>query len=378
MKVKLYSNRNALVDGSPYVPMLYPIWGKPNGVAHSPEVGRYDRYAAVGSVYFALSDIEDADVVVLPSPWEHTLSNTEAKQRSTALIESAHRAGKPVVVFFWSDSDRQVDIDNALVFRTSLYRSTRRPGEWAMPAWSEDFVDTYLDGKVPLRSKAEKAAIGFCGYAPLARGSSLPLHRKAVEFFERGRRRLGRLADGGGHATVLDHSIRERALDVLAQSSQVKCNFVIRTAFMGGVASSRGGQSLNELHNVRRDYVANMVESDYVLCARGAGNFSYRLYETLCCGRIPVFIDTDCVLPYDFEIDWKQYCVWVDGTEVSRVAERVSAFHDQLSDREFSQLQQQCRQLWLDYLSPQGFFKNFHKHLQQADNPNRPCSLSTL
>src|SRR5579884_439298 len=190
MKLKLYSNRDALVDGSAYVPMLYPFWGKPNVDEHSPERGRYDRYTVVGSEYFTLSGIEDADVAVLPSPWEHTLGNSEAKHRSEALITLANRAGKPVVIFFWSDSDRHVDIDGALVLRTSLYRSTRKPGEWAMPAWSEDFVDAYLGGILPLRSKSEKATIGFCGYAPLARGASLPIHRKVVEFVERGRRRL--------------------------------------------------------------------------------------------------------------------------------------------------------------------------------------------
>jgi len=49
---------------------------------------------------------------------------------------------------------------------------------------------------------------------------------------------------------------------------------------------------------------------------------SYRLYEALCCGRIPVFIDTDCVLPYDFMIDWKKYFVWVDQSELPLIAEK--------------------------------------------------------
>lgn len=65
--------------------------------------------------------------------------------------------------------------------------------------------------------------------------------------------------------------------------------------------------------------------SDYVLCARG-GDFSYRLYETLSYGRIPVFVDTDCVLPYDSEIKWKDYCVWVDEKEVNRIGERSRSF----------------------------------------------------
>ncbi len=78
--------------------------------------------------------------------------------------------------------------------------------------------------------------------------------------------------------------------------------------------------------NVRQEYVHSMMESDYILCARGAGNFSRRLYEALSCGRIPVFVDTDCVLPYQSEINWKEY--FVCGL---RVGEKVAEFHGLLS-----------------------------------------------
>ena len=72
-------------------------------------------------------------------------------------------------------------------------------------------------------------------------------------------------------------------------------NIVLRPSFYGGAA---GGDPDAQLQ-ARTGYVENLVASDYVLCARGAGNFSYRLYETLSCGRIPVFVDTDCVLPHE-------------------------------------------------------------------------------
>jgi len=76
------------------------------------------------------------------------------------------------------------------------------------------------------------------------------------------------------------------------------------------------------MKQMRLEFLQNMIGSDYVFCCRGAGNFSYRLYEALCCGRIPVFIDTDCVLPYDFMIDWKKYFVWVDQSELPLIAEK--------------------------------------------------------
>jgi hypothetical protein len=106
-----------------------------------------------------------------------------------------------------------------------------------------------------------------------------------------------------------------------------------------------------------------MVNSDYILCARGKGNFSFRLYETLSCGRIPVFINTDCVLPYDFEINWKEFCVWVEEEDIDSIAKRVAEFHNALTPEGFTAIQRKCRKLWEDRLSPEGFFANFHKHL---------------
>ncbi len=121
----------------------------------------------------------------------------------------------------------------------------------------------------------------------------------------------------------------------------------------------------------RLEFLQNVVESDYVLCARGFGNYSHRLYEALACGRIPLFIDTDCVLPFDFAIDWKRFCVWVDQTDLRSVADRVAEFHASISGEEFEELQVACRRLWEEWLSPEAFFANFYRHLDVMDLPGR-------
>ena len=84
----------------------------------------------------------------------------------------------------------------------------------------------------------------------------------------------------------------------------------------------------------------------------------------MACGRIPLFIDTDCVLPFDFAIDWKRFGVWVDQADLRSVADRVAEFHDSISGEEFEELQVACRRLWEEWLSPEAFFANFHRHLE--------------
>ena len=98
------------------------------------------------------------------------------------------------------------------------------------------------------------------------------------------------------------------------------------------------------------EYYNNIRESDYVLCLRGGGNYSRRLYETLLMGRIPIFINTDCILPLIDQIDWKKHVVWIEWKERDRIVEIVSQFHNNLSDDAFQDLQLSNRKLWLEKL----------------------------
>ncbi|HEY9887965.1 MAG TPA: hypothetical protein V6D02_06150, partial [Candidatus Obscuribacterales bacterium] len=102
----------------------------------------------------------------------------------------------------------------------------------------------------------------------------------------------------------------------------------------------------------------------------GSGNISVRFYETLCMGRIPIFINTDCELPLASKIDWRRYCVWVEEAEIPHLSEKILAFHRSLSAAEFVDLQYECRQLWEQFLCPTGFFAHFYEHFQQ------PASLA--
>jgi len=46
------------------------------------------------------------------------------------------------------------------------------------------------------------------------------------------------------------------------------------------------------------------------------------------------------------------------------VADRVAEFHASISGEEFAELRVACRRLWEEWLSPEAFFANFHRHLE--------------
>jgi hypothetical protein len=318
--------------------MLYPFWGKPSEDPADPNTGRFDGYASRGRRFFRMAPLAEAEAAVLPTDWGQVVADPAHIGVAVEFAAAAMEAGKPTIAFFVNDSDDPVALPGATVFRTSLYSSRRRAGEFAQPAWSEDFVELYAGGRLPLRKKPRVPTVGFCGLAP--RGA-----------------RLRRLRPGSPEA-----SLRARALTALQRTRGIRTDFIVRPGFVGG-AVEEGRTDPQRMQRVRLEYVENMLGSDYILCARGAGNFSYRFYETLSCGRIPVFVDSDCVLPYEFLIDWPEYAVWVDEADLGEIGDRVLEFHDRLSEREFVDLQRECRRVWERYIRPEGFFENLPWHL---------------
>ena len=102
-----------------------------------------------------------------------------------------------------------------------------------------------------------------------------------------------------------------------------------------------------------------MLGTDYTLSIRGGGNFSLRFFEALALGRIPVFIDTDCLLPFHDRIDWQHFVPWIDARDLDDAPEILAAFHARMTNEGFHEHQRACRQLWLDRLSPDGFYRQF-------------------
>jgi Exostosin family len=338
--VRVWTDAAVVPAGVPHVAPLCPVWGAPPEDPRDPNAGRFDRLAREGRGLVELVPLEEADVAVLAAAWELVRDDAAARERALQFIARAGAAGRKTIVFFNHDDDRPLELDGVTVFRTSLYRSRRRPYEFGLPAWSEDFLERYLDGTVPLREKSPRPVVGFCGAAS-----------EAAPRFAGPRRRVS-VALG---RQVRDPGVRAAALRHLRASPLVETNFVMRSSFWGGALSS--DDSYRRMQEARHEYVQNMVDSDYVLCARGAGNFSYRLYETLNCGRIPVFVDTDCVLPLEDEIDWRGLCVWVEAGRVDTIADAVSSFHEGLSPQEFVERQHRARAVWEDFLSPLGFVR---------------------
>jgi hypothetical protein len=199
-----------------------------------------------------------------------------------------------------------------------------------------------------LREWASEPVVGFCGLAGLrtswADKAKLALYHTRMLATQR----------WPDVSPYKGENLRAHALEILAQAPGLRTNFAIRDH---GVFFRDADP--RDLVTVRLEYAQNLAASDYVLCCRGSGNYSYRLYETLCMGRIPIFINTDCILPAESAIDWRRSCVWVDESELG-ICRTGCGISSCAQPRGVSQPPAAQRDVWLRQIAPSGFFANLH------------------
>lgn len=104
----------------------------------------------------------------------------------------------------------------------------------------------------------------------------------------------------------------------------------------------------------RAEYLLSIHASHYVLCPVGVGMFSYRLYETMAAGRIPVIPPPVHALPDIGQTRWTDIAVFPqapDGTDTpSAILEHFASIGNRWTM--FVDLSAHIRYTWRKYLSP--------------------------
>ncbi|MDN3725297.1 exostosin family protein [Aequorivita sp. SDUM287046] len=316
---------------------------------------RIASYSVSDQDFVFAQDLENADIAVLTMAWNFYLK-TNQQPRAIAFIKECAMRKKKVVTFNAGDFGVRIPFyENLIVLRPSGYKSKFTKNEYAIPAFIADPLKKYYaSDKIFLRPYNVKPLIGFCGQA---NPSVLNAFKEILHTNLRNLISYIGLSAHEPQAILSTSFLRASVLKKLEQSVYVSTNFIYRKKYRAGVRSNK------DLHQTTIDFYDNLKNSDYVVCVRGAGNFSIRLYETLAMGRIPIFINTDCSLPLENTIDWKKHMVWVEYSERNQVSEKVKAFHDSLSKADFIDLQLANRTLWKEQLTMGGFFKIFFNEI---------------
>ena len=315
------------------------------------DVERIKLYGLSEKDFEFAESLEDADIAILTMAWNYYVKTKET-DHAINFIQECKASNKNVIAVNIQDFGVRIPyFENVIMLRYSGYKSKFSKKEYIQPPFFKDPLLTHFQKNTIIeRPYSNKAIIGFCGQA---NPSPLNAAKEILKIAYHNLKYYMRLSQYEPQQLISSTYLRASILNDIQKSQDVISNFILRRKYRAGVVKNK------DTHKTTVEFYNNLRESDYVICVRGTGNFSVRFYETLAMGRIPVFINTDCALPFEDKIDWKKHVVWVEYKDRSKVAEKVADFHNALSERDFIDLQRANRKLWEERLTLKGFFQEF-------------------
>lgn len=293
------------------------------------------------------NQIKEANLVMIPFPINYYFEN----KKSSKLNKINQLCSKyKIKAFAFLGGDWGIafpEFENITYFRMGGFRNQLSDLNQGFPAaLSDHYQRLYGKEEIDVREKQTKPVVGFCGHATVSLQKRVKENLKFV--LENLKRATKNPFRNDWEPLFASAYQRASLLKRLETSAQIETNFIYRNNYRAGYKTPE------ELVTTTFEYYENLRNSDYVLCVRGGGNFSIRLYETLMMGRIPVFVNTNCILPQTDKIDWKKHTVWVEWADRKNIAKIVSNFHISLPPNDFKAMQLANRELWKNELSVAG------------------------
>ena len=85
----------------------------------------------------------------------------------------------------------------------------------------------------------------------------------------------------------------------------------------------------------QQKYIETISKSYFSLCPRGFGPTSFRLYESIELGSVPVYISDDFLLPFSDIIDWEKICIFSNYKDIKNLKTKMV---DILESKKYSEM----------------------------------------
>ena len=296
-------------------------------------------------------NLKKADIILIPYPINYYYRNS--KMNLIRCYDNlCDKYNIRAFGYISGDGGMQYpEFRNITYFRMGGNRSKLSAKNRGMPAaLTDQYKKLYGTEKIIFRKKKSKPVVGFCGHATSS--PLIYLYQNYKYLMENFKRFINDFNRRDYEPIFPSAFMRHRVMKYVEQENMIITNFIYRKKYRAGAKSQK------DLQSTTLEYYENLLDSDYILCIRGAGNFSIRLYETLMVGRIPIFVNTDCILPFEEQIKWKSHAVWVEWDQIKYINEIILDFHNQLTAKNFYDLQAENRNLWATRLQPFSILQN--------------------
>lgn len=99
--------------------------------------------------------------------------------------------------------------------------------------------------------------------------------------------------------------------------------------------------------------------SKFGLAPRGYGKQSFRFYEIMQLGVVPVYISDEFYLPWSDELNWNDFCVLINEDDLPNVDSILRS----IDDKSYNKLLENGKKVYDEYFTLEGVFKNILKRL---------------
>ena len=339
----------ARVSNVPVVPLAIAAM-RGAGVTDVPQPGNrifHDMVKRLRTEFDFVPDACDSDVVICGHD-----ASTHPKA-CLQVTEIARNYGIPTFVYSEADDVRPTDSRLGIVYRSSAIGRLLKPHERIATGCVPDLTEERGQDTCEWAPTDGPPTLGFMGHVAQGVGSVRYLGRGWQHFY--------------------GFTLRERVLRAFHRTDCVSCSFTRRDTNLGPPMAGVEGDLARRA--MRREYVDSVFGNLYSLCVRGAGNWSYRFFEALSAGRIPVLIDTDCVLPLDSAIDWDKHICRIPIGRIGEAGKILAGYHSATGAAQLQARQAANRTLWLEHLAPAAFFP---RALRELVSPTRMPESDTM
>ncbi len=283
-----------------------------------------------------------AEINIFPHMWSREIT----RARIGRIRELVRRRHADEIVFFCPGALELFLEEPDFSFHFSAYRPWFDPSRTAVLPHPWNTVSPKDAGALLRWSSKPPCNVGFMGTSygnsrvgRLAAAMPSPVRRRILD--GQLRRSAERIA------WLYEHGIPFHFLPTFARFETLEA--VARARWPEGARieiTDTGGFDGSELRkNAFADHLEQMT---YVLCPRGCENYSFRVYEALRFGRVPVIIDTKMVLPPN--VDWEEVALIIPGDAPDEIPRRILEDHRSRSEEQFLKRQQKAFETsaWLD------------------------------
>lgn len=132
------------------------------------------------------------------------------------------------------------------------------------------------------------------------------------------------------------HHVRDKMIDALKDKSDV-------------YLSTKGWENTMSVDCVQ-DFIDASLKSKFVLCPRGYGLSSFRLYESMQLDAVPVYISDNFWKPFDYELNWDEFCVSITEQQIPDIYSILAS----ISDEKYQKMKDKIKEIYENYFTLEG------------------------